>query len=154
VQHAFGTVLWIVCGIGALAALIALISARKTWDDYGKDHLVMDADSSRRPSAGSTGTIQEREAEIRELIEARNALRARRGEPPIDIEQELARLTGPAIDPALHQEIRDLVIARNLRRARAGKPLLDVDAEIEREIAGLRDLQPTSNPVPSPGASL
>jgi hypothetical protein len=140
VQHAFGTVLWIVCGVGALAALVALISGRKTWDDYGKDHLVMDTELPRAPAAGSTGAIDERDTEIRELLEARNLLRARRGEPPIDIERELVRLTAPAIDPALRQEIRDLVIARNLRRARAGKPPLDVDAEIDREIAGLRDL--------------
>ncbi len=140
VQHAFGTVIWIVCGIGVLGAVIALMSGRKTWDDYGSDHLLMDAERPRGPTPGSPGALQERDAEIRELLEARNALRARRGEPPVDIEQELARLTAPAIDPALREEIRDLVIARNLRRARAGKPPLDVEAEIEREIAGLSDL--------------
>jgi hypothetical protein len=139
VQHAFGTVLWIVCAVGALGALLALISGRRTWDDYRKDHLVMDTEAPPGPTAGSTASIRERDAEIRELLEARNALRARRGEPPIDIEHELARLTAPAIDPELREEIRDLVIARNLRRARSGKPPLDVDAEIEREIAGLRD---------------
>lgn len=100
----------------------------------------MDTEQPSGPAPGSTGALQERDAEIRELLEARNALRARRGEPPIEIEQELARLTAPAIDPALRDEIRDLVIARNLRRARAGKPPLDVDAEIEREIADLTDL--------------
>jgi hypothetical protein len=152
VQHAFGTVLWIVCGVGALAALVALISARRTWDDYGRDHLLM-ARETVAPQPGSTGATHERDAEIRELLEARNALRARRGEPTIDIEQELARLTAPAIDPALREEIRDLVIARNFRRAKAGKAPLDVDAEIEREIAGLREPQPTSDPAPSTGAS-
>jgi len=140
VQHAFGTVLWIVCGIGAVGALVALVSGRRIWDDYGKDHLVMDTEAPRGPAPASPGSIQERDSEIRELLEARNALRARRGEPPIDVEQELARLTAPAIDPALREEIRELVIARNLRRARSGKPPLDVDAEIEREIAGVRDL--------------
>ena len=139
-QHAFGTVIWIVCGIGVVGAVIALISGRKTWDDYGSDHLLMDTERPRTPMSGSAGTLQERDAEIRELLEARNVLRARRGEPPVDVEQELARLTAPAIDPALREEIRDLVIARNLRRARAGKPPLDVEAEIEREIAGLSDL--------------
>lgn len=140
VQHAFGTVIWIVFGIGVLGAVIALVSGRKTWDDYGSDHLLMDTERSRAPMPGSAGALQERDAEIRELLEARNVLRARRGEPPVDVEQELARLTAPAIDPALREEIRDLVIARNLRRARTGKPPLDVEAEIEREIAGLSDL--------------
>jgi hypothetical protein len=71
------------------------------------------------------------------MLEARNARRRRRGEPEVDIEQELARLTAPVIDAELRDEIRDPVIARNHRRARHGKPPLDVEAEIEREIAGL-----------------
>ncbi len=82
----------------------------------------------------------ERDSEIRQMLEARNARRLRRGEEPIDIEQELARLTAPQIDPELRGEIRDLVLARNHRRARAGKAPLDVEAEIERQIASLRDL--------------
>jgi hypothetical protein len=133
---------------------VALVSSRRIWDDYGKDHLVMDGQRPVEGAPGSPGAIQEREAEIRELLEARNALRARRGEPPIDVEQELSRLTAPTIDPALREEIRDLVIARNLRRSRAGKAPLDVEAEIEREIAGLRDVQATPDRAPSTGASL
>jgi hypothetical protein len=140
VQHAFGTVLWIVCGIGALGAVLALVSGAKTWDDYRNGHLLMDTERPRGPAPGSAGALQERDTEIRELLEARNTLRTRRGEPTIDIEQELARLSAPTIDPALREEIRELVVARNLRRARAGRPPLDVDAEIEREIAELRDL--------------
>jgi hypothetical protein len=140
VQHAFGTVIWIVVGLGVLGAVIALVASRRTWDDYGSDHLMSESELPRGPTPGSIDALQERDVEIRELIEARNALRERRGEPPVDVEQEVARLTAPAIDPALREEIRDLVIARNLRRARAGKPPLDVEAEIEREIAGLRDL--------------
>ena len=78
--------------------------------------------------------------EIRQLLQARNARLLRRGEPPIDVEQELARLTATRIDSALPSEIRDLVIARNHRRARAGRSPLDVEAEIEREIAQLDGL--------------
>ena len=139
-QHVFGTVIWIVVGLGVVAAVIALMSNRRTWDDYGSDHLLTESDLQHGASPGSIGALQERDTEIRELLEARNAVRARRGEPPVDVEAELARLTAPAIDPALRDEIRDLVIARNVRRARAGKPPLDTEAEIEREIAGLKDL--------------
>ncbi len=89
------------------------------------------APEARRPCA------IERDTEIRQLLEARNARRRRRGQPEVDVERELAQLTAPAIDPELRQEIRDLVLARNHRRARQGKPPLDVEAEIEREIAGL-----------------
>ena len=138
-QHAFGTVIWIVVGLGVLGAVIALVAGRRAWDDYGSDHLLLEREPPRG-AAGSAAAAQERDTEIRELLDARNALRARRGEPPLDVEAELARLTAPPIDPALRDEIRDLVVARNLRRARAGKPPLDVEAEIEREIAGLKDL--------------
>ena len=95
---------------------------------------------SRPRSAEPGAALLERDAEIRQLLEARNARRERRGEQPLDIEEELARLTAPQIDGALRAEIRDLVIARNHRRARAGKPPLDVEAEIEREIQGLSGL--------------
>ena len=74
------------------------------------------------------------------MLEARNARRQRRGEEPVDVDQELSRLTAPQMDPELRQEIRDLVQARNYRRVRAGKPPLDVDAEVEREIKRLGEL--------------
>ena len=139
-QSAFGTVLWVVCGVGIVAAAVALVMTGKTWEEYGRNRLVWDTEISQAPKSGSSAALLERDAEIRQLLEARNARRARRGEPPLDIEAELGRLTAPAIDAELRSEIRDLVVARNHRRARSGKPPLDVDAEIEREIAGLRNL--------------
>ncbi len=146
-QSAFGTVLWVVCGVGIAGALLALFSSRKTWDDYGKDRLLLDTDTSHgsaHVSTGSahvsTGSALERDTEIRQLLEARNARRRRRGEPEIDVEEELTRLTAPAIDAELREEIRQLVIARNHRRARQGKPPLDVEAEIRREIKGLNSM--------------
>jgi hypothetical protein len=140
VQAAFGTVLWIVCAIGILLAFAALITARKTWDEYGKNRLILDREVTGQPKPGSAAALVERDAEIRQMLEARNARRARRGEPPLDVEAELRRLTAPQIDPELRAEIRDLVLARNHRRARHGKPPLDVEAEIEREIAELGNL--------------
>jgi hypothetical protein len=74
------------------------------------------------------------------MLEARNARRRRRGEPELDVDAELSRLTPPAVDGELRAEIRDLVIARNHRRTRQGKPPLDVEAEIERQIAALNEL--------------
>ena len=74
------------------------------------------------------------------MLEARNARRRRRGEPELDIQAELHRLTAPAVDDELRAEIRDLVVARNHRRERQGKPPLDVEAEIERQIAALSGL--------------
>jgi hypothetical protein len=139
---AFGTVIWVVCILALVVALIALATNRKTWEDFGKGRLLMDSETHPAPRGGSGAALRERDEEIRQMLEARNARRLRRGEAPIDIEQELNRLTGRAsqIDPELRQEVRDLVKARNFRRVRAGKPPLDVEAEVEREISRLGDL--------------
>ena len=139
-QAAFGPVLFIVCGVGIVAAFLALASSGAVWKEFGRNRLILDRDLPGGPVPGSAAALLERDAEIRQLLEARNARRLRRGERPIDVEQELARLTAPHIDGALHKEIRDLVIARNHRRARKGLPPLDVETEIEREIAGLSGL--------------
>ena len=133
-HSAFNIVIWVVCILAVVIAFGALIASRKTWEDYGKGRFVMDHDTPR-----DTG-VAERDDEIRQLLEARNERRARRGEAPIDVDSELARLTAPAIDPGLREEIRQLVVARNHRRVRAGKPPLDVEAEIEREITSLGGL--------------
>ena len=135
-QQAFGTVLWIVCAIGIVLGFVALAMSGKTWSEFGRNTLLMDRhDGGARPA--SAAAIAERDSEIRQMLEARNARRARRGEPPIDVEAELARLVAPSIDDELRQEIRDLVVARNHRRARKGQPPLDVESEVAREIASL-----------------
>jgi hypothetical protein len=139
-HDAFGTVIWIVCGVGAIFAVVGLILSGRTWQELGRDHLLMGRDSQRDPKAGSSAAMLERDAEIRQLLQARNLRRQRRGEPPLDVEAELNKLTAPALDDELRQEIRDLVVARNHRRTRAGKPPLDIEAEIEREIKSLGDL--------------
>ena len=147
-QGAFGTVVLVVCGVGVAGAVLALLLGRRTWEDYGRNHLVMERTPSE-PSAGSAAAVSERDEEIRQMLEARNARRRRRGEPELDVEEELGRLTAPAVDDELRAEIRDMVIARNHRRARQGKPPLDVEAEIRRQIAALSDLAPgadTSTP--------
>jgi hypothetical protein len=131
----FNIVIWVVCILALVVAFLALIASRKTWEDFGKGQFVMDRDDAR----ASTGAA-ERDTEIRQLLEARNARRERRGEAPIDVDEELARLTAPAVDPELREEIRQLVVARNARRIRAGKPPLDIESEIEREISALNDL--------------
>jgi hypothetical protein len=89
----------------------------------------------------------EREAEIRQLVQARHDRQRARGEPPLDVEAEVSRLltldaeSAPAggydEDQALRAEVRHLVVARNDRRAARGEPALDVEAEVDRQ---LRDL--------------
>jgi hypothetical protein len=140
VQSAFGTVILVVCGVGVVGAVAALLANRRTWEDYSSNHLIRDSELGRPTGGSQAASISERNEEIRQMLEARNARRRRRGEPEVDIEQELGRLTAPAIDDELRAEIRDLVVARNHRRARRGEPPLDVQAEIERQIASLSDL--------------
>ena len=141
-HSAFSVVIWVVCVLAVLIALAALIFSRNTWEDFGKGRFLMDRESPGDSRPGSGAAVAERDLEIRQLLDARNARRARRGEPPVDVDEELSRLTAPApaIDRALREEIRQLVVARNHRRVRAGKPPLDVEAETEREIAGLSGL--------------
>ena len=135
----FNDVIWIVCGVGLLIGLLSLWGSGKAWDEFGKRGLLMEREPGNKPGYSASPTaIAERDDEIRQMLEARNARRTRRGEAPLDVEAELRRLTAPAqqIDEALREEIRDMVVARNHRRARRGQPPLDVEAEIEREIAG------------------
>jgi hypothetical protein len=144
-HSAFAVVIWIVCGLGLLIGLLTLIGSGRAWEDFGKRGLLMDRDSGAGNSwggpasrgAGTAAADAERDEEIRQMLEARNIRRARRGEAPVDIEAELRRLTAPAIDDELRGEIRDLVVARNHRRTRRGLEPLDVEAEVEREIARL-----------------
>ncbi len=136
-QSAFPIVVFGVAIVGGIGAIAALVMSGRTWSDYGKNHLVLDSEQPRSRTAAPAVASSERDDEIRQMLEARNARRRRRGEPEVDVEAELARLTVPQIDDELRAEIRDLVIARNHRRARRGQPPLDVEAEIEREISGL-----------------
>ena len=134
VQSAFEPVLFVVCGLGMAAALLAIVTTSKTWEEYGKSRLLMDHDA---PLTASAAALLERDVEIRQLLEARNQRRLRHGEAPLDVESELSRLTALQVDGALEAEIRELVIARNHRRMRAGKPPLDVETEVAAQIAQL-----------------
>ncbi len=141
-QGAFAYVIWIVFGIGVVVALLTLATSGKAWDEIGKHGMLMDRERSSRPrDSGGSGLsptgLAERDTEIRQMLQARNERRARRGEPPLDVEAELRRLIAPAIDDELRAEIRQLVVARNHRRERRGEDPLDVDAEVERQIAEL-----------------
>jgi hypothetical protein len=141
-QDAFWVVLLGVVVGGALIAVVTLTITGKLYDQIGRGGLSIDEEKGRgHPSAGQTGggaaAARARDEEIRQLLAARNEHRARRGEPPLDVEEELRRLTAPTVDAALRDEIRQLVVARNERRQRAGKEPLDVEAEVERQVREL-----------------
>jgi hypothetical protein len=134
VQSAFEPVLFVVCGLGLAAALLAILTSSRTWEEYGKSQLLMDHD---QPVLATSAALLERDLEIRQLLEARNERRRRRGEALLDVETELHRLSALQLDGALRAEIRELVVARNHRRMRTGKPPLDVEAEVRNQIAQL-----------------
>jgi hypothetical protein len=136
-EEAFGTVVWVVAVVGALVAVYTLIGTGRSYREIGGSGIVHDEDD--RAAAAPMSADAERDMEIRQLLEARNARRARRGEEPQDVEAELAALTRPAtvVDDELREEIRQHVLARNARRVRAGGTPIDVDEEIERRIREL-----------------
>jgi hypothetical protein len=130
--------LLVVIGVSALAlvgAVIALATSGGSYDRIGRGGLSIGED---RPAPAGAPVRQasaaERDADIRQLLEARNARRAARGEAPVDVEAELRALTAPAADPELAAEVRQLVEARNARRVARGEPPLDVEAEVSKRL--------------------
>jgi hypothetical protein len=136
---AFGTVLIVLALVAVVVAVASYWGSGRLYSGLGKGSLGMDRDE-RGPTAAAGPQSAEAQEEIRQMLEAKSARREARGEAPLDIESELARLTtaAPAVDPALREEVRQLVVARNERRARQGKEPLDVEAEVERELRDLR----------------
>ena len=137
-QEAFGYVITIVTVVSAIIAVASLGLRSKAYEQIGANGLNDGTD--RNPNErvmSSAARTRERDDEIRQMLDARNERRARRGLDPLDTEAELARLTAPALDPALEAEVRSLVVAKNERRVRRGKPPLDVEAEVRRQIAEL-----------------
>ncbi|HEU4658803.1 MAG TPA: hypothetical protein VFR97_14840 [Capillimicrobium sp.] len=135
-EDAFVYVVVAVTALATIVGVVTLAGAGRSYDQIGRGGLSLDEPPKGPPAGASAGAV--RDDEIRQMLEARNARRARRGEAPLDVERELARLTAPAVDPALEAEIRDLVVARNARRARKGQPPLDVETEVRRQLDALR----------------
>ena len=80
------------------------------------------------------------------MLEAKASRLRRRGEAPIDVEAEAARLLAPHAetppsrgrhDAELRAEVRQLVLVRNERRHAPRPEPLDVEAETERQLADL-----------------
>ncbi len=128
----FGTVLIV---IAVVAVIVAAISYRGTGRIYSGLGREGGLEMTREPPA-ATASGAEVQEEIRQMLEAKAQRLEARGEPPLDVDAELAALLRPSTeaDPALREEIRQLVVARNERRLRQGKEPLDVDAEIERQL--------------------
>jgi len=143
----FGTVIWIVVLVVAPIATILFAGAFGLLEQLGRGELAIDERPPRpAPAPNSPSAVAEREAEIRQLVQARHDRGVARGEPALDVDAEVSRLMAldPAAQPeaeqqdaALREEVRQLVIARNERRVARGEAPHDVEAEVDRQ---LRDL--------------
>ena len=136
--------IWIIVLVVAPVAAVLFAGAFGILEQLGRGGLAME-ERSRRPApvANSPAARAEREADIRQLVQARHDRQRARGEQPLDVEREVTRLLAIDLDAipeqerqeaALREEVRQLVIARNERRIARGEPPLDVEAEIERQL--------------------
>jgi hypothetical protein len=131
----------------ALATFV--LGAGNALKQIGKGPFAVEYDSDvpgRLSDSSRTGSGESREAEIRQMLEAKAYRQRARGETVLDVEAELSRLLAdrPAgshgADAGLAEEVRQLVVARNERRMRQGKEPLDVDQEVERQLRELENL--------------
>jgi hypothetical protein len=126
--------------VATLIAVGTLATSGRSYEQIGRGGLSLRDGSdrpAREPVRTSAAAARERDEEIRQLLEARNERRRRRGLPPVDVEEELRALDRPTADPGLEAEVRALVVARNERRARRGRAPLDVEAEVARRLREL-----------------
>jgi hypothetical protein len=143
-QSAFPIVVFAAVALSIVMSLVFLFSRGSAYDQIGEDGFATQRDPGWEPPAppaGSSAELAEQEVEIRQMLRARSERLARRGEPALDIDAELARLLAPAQrasrDPGIELEVRQLVIARNERRSRQGLEQLDVEAEVQRTLSEL-----------------
>jgi hypothetical protein len=101
---------------GIAAPLAGLVFRRVAggWDSFGKGPLAIDQDLPvphylRSPEAAVDPAIQA--AEVRQMLEAKASRQKRRGEAPIDVEVETARLLG-AEDGENERRRADLIGSR------------------------------------------
>ena len=141
-----GFVLTLITLLALPIALIAFARTGPLWESVGKGPFAIEQEIPppsvlSRPDPPVDRRLQETEA--RQMLEAKSYRRRQRGEAPLDVEAEVARLldapgaAGPAIDEKLRAEVRQLVVARNERRMRRGEQPLEVEAEIDRQLADL-----------------
>jgi hypothetical protein len=135
-----------------VAAIAFILNAGNAFKQIGKGDFSVEFDSDAPHGLTDSGASGDgagaADDELRQLLEAKAYRQRARGEEPVDVDAEFARLQAerarPAApsssDPVLREEVRQLVVARNERRVRQGKEPLDVDTEVERQLAELENL--------------
>jgi hypothetical protein len=142
-------ILIIVLAAIPVSLLTFVLGAGNAFRQIGKGQFAVEFESDLPRGVtddSAQASPQAREAEIRQLLEAKAYRQRARGESPLDVDAELAKLVSEApapsrsADPQLAEEVRQLVVARNERRLRQGKEPLDVDREVERQLRELESL--------------
>src|SRR3954451_18657834 len=110
-EGAFEIVLFVVVGVAAVVAVVALAMSRGSYEQIGRGGLSIGEDRPAAPTGPAAAA--EREAESRTRRGPRNAPRAARGETVEDVDAQLRALSAPAVDPELREEVRTLVEATN-----------------------------------------
>lgn len=145
-----GVILLAISGIAVPIAGYLFHRSAESWRSFGQGPFAMEPEApswSRRGGPGEPVDPAIQAAEVRQMLEAKADRRQRRGEAPLDVEAETARLLaeaetktpepGERIEEELREEVRQLVVARNERRLRQGLEPLDVEQETERQLADL-----------------
>lgn len=151
IENGLSVVVFGAIAFSLVMSLLFLITRGESGSLY--DHIGAGGISREGDHAGGAGAPApdspiaqaERELEIRQMLGARSERLVRSGQPPLDVDAELARLLdgerggrdSNRRDAGLVAEVRQLVIARNERRARQGMEPLDVDGEVARTLAEL-----------------
>jgi hypothetical protein len=139
-METFGIVVIVLAVVAGVAAIVSYAGSGNVYKSIGKGSFALDSDEVRPgPKPGSPAALAEQAEEVRQMIQARSDRRVARGEPPLDVDAEVAALLRPAAsdDPELREEVRQLVVASNERRLRAGQEPLDVEAEVDRRLREL-----------------
>jgi hypothetical protein len=139
-------ILIIVLAAIPIGAISFALGAGNALGQIGKGQFAIEQEIPQKDSSAPPHAL--REAEIRQMLEAKAYRQRARGEAPLDIDAEVARLMsggggeGASLrrDAQLVAEVRALVVARNQRRSRQGKQPLDVDAEVDRQLRELEGL--------------
>jgi hypothetical protein len=124
-EDAFAIVLFVVVAVAFVAAVWALVTSRSSYDEIGSGGLITSPPET-------TTTAAERDAEIRQMLEARNAIRTARGEEAHDVDAELRALTG-ADDPELREEVRSI---RGVAKAFGRRMVLQA-VDLELDVRGI-----------------
>ena len=144
-----GDVILIVVLAAIPVALVSFLGAGDAFRQIGKGQFAVEFERDLRGGItddSASASPQAREDELRQMLEAKAYRQRSRGERPLDVDAELAKLLAEAprtsldVDPQLAGEVRQLVVARNERRVRQGQEPLDVDREVERQLRELEGL--------------